>query len=135
MAVAHKDVNIPTLAGLDPHPALIAEQQRIAELRISDPALAAQLTGEAEAAAKASRRLPDAARDVLRQVALDLRKAAGLADKPAGGGGAPAPVGKPGDKPRDRAAAPNTTPGFSTSDRSLPGRTAGADQRTGEVVR
>jgi len=58
MAVAHRDMNIPTLPGLDPHPFQLAEQERIAELRRTDPALAAQLTGEAEAAAKASRKLP-----------------------------------------------------------------------------
>jgi penicillin-binding protein 1A len=124
MAVAHKDMNIPTLPGLDPHPAQVAEQQRIAQLRITDPALAAQLTGEAEAQAKASRRLPDAARDALRQMASDLRKAAGLAAKPAGGSGGapaqPAPSGKPGD----RAALPN----------SSPGRSAGTDTRSSGVV-
>jgi penicillin-binding protein 1A len=111
MAVAHKDMNIPTMPGLDPHPVQIAEQQRIAELRRTDPALAAQLSGEAEAAAKASRRLPDAARTALRQVASDLRKAAGLGDKP-GNNIPPTPAGKPGD----RAALPNPSPG----------RTAGA---------
>jgi penicillin-binding protein 1A len=116
MAVAHKDMNIPTMPGLDPHPVQIAEQQRIAELRRTDPALAAQLSGEAEAAAKASRRLPDAARTALRSVASDLRKAAGLGDKPGdkpGNNIPPTPAGKPGD----RAALPSP----------LPGRTAGAD--------
>jgi len=111
MAVAHKDMNIPTMPGLDPHPVQIAEQQRIAELRRTDPALAAQLSGEAEAAAKASRRLPDAARSALREVASDLRKAAGLDDKP-GNNTPPKPAGKPGD----RAALPSPSPG----------RTAGA---------
>ncbi len=111
MAVAHKDMNIPTMPGLDPHPAQIAEQERIAQLRITDPALAAQLTGEAEAAAKASRRLPDAARDVLRKMATDLRKAAGLGAAPAPGGGTPAPASKPGD----RAALPNPAPGRTAS--------------------
>jgi penicillin-binding protein 1A len=120
MAVAHKDMNIPTIPGLEPHPAQIAEQQRIAQLRITDPALAAQLTGEAEAAAKASRRLPDAARDALRQVATDLRKAAGLAVNPTNGGDAPVPAGKPGD----RAALPNPQAG----------RTAGAEPRGAGAV-
>jgi penicillin-binding protein 1A len=124
MAVAHKDMNIPTIPGLDPHPTQVAEQQRIAQLRITDPALAAQLTGEAEAQAKASRRLPDAARDALRQMASDLRKAAGLAAKPAGGsGGAPAPPA-PAGKPGDRAALPN----------SSPGRAASTDTRSSGVV-
>ncbi len=116
MAVAHKDMNIATLPGLDPHPAQVAEQQRIAELRRTDPALAAQLTGEADATAKASRKLPDAARTVLRQVATDLRKAAGITgDKPGNSPVAPTPAGKPGD----RAALPG----------AVPGRTAGAATR------
>lgn len=125
MAVVHKDMNIPTIPGLDPHPVQIAEQQRIAQLRITDPALAAQLTGEAEAQAKASRRLPDEARNALRQVAADLRKAAGLTDKPPGNTPAPAPSPSPpsGNK-RDRAALPNATPG----------RTAGAQERDRGVV-
>lgn len=106
MAVAHKDMNIPTLPGLDPHPVQLAEQQRIAELRRTDPALAAQLTGEADAAAKASRKLPDAARSILREMATDLRKAAGLAAKPAGDGTPP-----PSARPGNRAAIPNPTPG------------------------
>jgi penicillin-binding protein 1A len=102
MAVAHKDMNIPTIPGLQPHPVQLAEQERIAQLRITDPALAAQITGEAEAAAKASRKLPDAARDALRQMASDLRKAAGLSQKPSGDDVPPAPAKKPGD----RAALP-----------------------------
>ena len=126
MAVAHKDMNIPTIPGLQPHPAQLAEQERIAALRITDPALAAQITGEAEAAAKASRKLPDAARDALRRMSSDLRKAAGLAEKPSGGGasppspgtlppGTPAPgTPAPAKKPADRAALP-----------PAPGRTAG----------
>ncbi len=107
MAVAHRDMNIPTLPGLDPHPAQVAEQQRIAELRRTDPALAAQLTGEAEAAAKASRKLPDAARSILRDMAADLRKAAGLEVKPAGDDAPPPPATRPGN----RAALPNPVPG------------------------
>ncbi len=107
MAVAHRDMNIPTLPGLDPHPFQLAEQERIAELRRTDPALAAQLTGEAEAAAKASRKLPDAARSILREMAEDLRKAAGLEAKPAGTE-TPAP---PATRPGNRAALPNPVPG------------------------
>jgi penicillin-binding protein 1A len=125
MAVAHKDMNIPTIPGLDPHPVQVAEQQRIAQLRITDPALAAQLTGEAEAQAKASRRLPDEARNALRQVAIDLRKAAGLTAKPTGDTPpAPASPPPPANKP-DRAALPN----------SAPGRTAGTETGERGVVR
>ncbi|MCU0955295.1 MAG: hypothetical protein MUC37_11970 [Hyphomicrobium sp.] len=74
------------------------------------------MTGEADATAKASRKLPDAARTVLRQVATDLRKAAGITgDKPGNSPVAPTPAGKPGD----RAALPG----------AVPGRTAGAATR------
>jgi penicillin-binding protein 1A len=106
MAVAHRDMNIPTLPGLDPHPVQVAEQQRIAELRRTDPALAALLSGEAEAAAKASRKLPDPARAILRNMAADLRKAAGLEPTPAGDG-QPPPAGPPGN----RAALPQPPTG------------------------
>jgi hypothetical protein len=85
----------------------LAEQERIAELRRTDPALAAQLTGEAEAQAKASRKLHDAARSILREMAEDLRKAAGLEAKPAGTE-TPAP---PATRPGNRAAIPNPVPG------------------------
>jgi penicillin-binding protein 1A len=120
MSVVHKDMNIPTIPGIDPHPVQVAEQQRIAELRRTDPALAAQLTGEADAAARASRKLPDAARNILREVAADLRKAAGLTEKPQGPGGTPAPAAKPGN----RAARPDLAPN----------RTAVKDQPTGGVL-
>jgi penicillin-binding protein 1A len=112
MAVAHRSMNIPTIPGLEPHPVQIAEQQRIAALRATDPALAAQLSGEAEAAAKMSNKLPEAARDALRRVATDLRKAAGLpppdsgkpadGEPPLPGGAAPGS----GNRPGDRADAP-----------------------------
>ncbi len=107
MAIAHRDMNIPTLPGLEPHPFQLAEQARIAELRRTDPALAAQLTGEADAAARASRKLPDAARSILRDMATDLRKAAGVEAKPAGSGTTPPPASRPGN----RAARPNPVPG------------------------
>jgi len=118
MAVAHRDMNIPTIPGLEPHPVQVAEKERIAALRLTDPALAAELSGEAAAAAKASRKLPDAARDVLRKMVIDLRKAAGLGDKPGESDG-PAPA-----KPGDRAALPPPSVG----------RAAGAASADGGVV-
>ncbi len=50
MSVAHTNRNIPTIPGLPPHPAQVAEQQRLAELKRTDPGLAqAQIgTGSAE---------------------------------------------------------------------------------------
>lgn len=76
MAVAHKDMNIATIPGLAPHPVQIAEQQRIAQLRLTDPQLAARLSGEVDAKASMGR-MPDAAVEALRRVAADLRKASG----------------------------------------------------------
>ncbi len=118
MAVAHRDMNIPTIPGLEPHPVQLAEKERIAALRLTDPALAAELSGEAEAAAKASRKLPDAAREVLRKMVIDLRKAAGLGVRP-GESDQPAPA-----KPGDRAALPPPPVG----------RAAGAGSADGGVV-
>lgn len=99
MAVAHRDMNIRTIPGLQPHPVQVAEQQRIAALRATNPQLAAELSGEADRAAKESSRMPDAARAALRKVANDLRKAGGLPGAPAAPpeNGAPAGV-RPGDR-------------------------------------
>lgn len=82
MAVAHRDMNIPTIPGLDPHPVQIAEQQRIAELRRTDPALAAALSAEAEGGTKPSSLMTEEARQTLLTLGADLRKAAGLPPKP-----------------------------------------------------
>ena len=38
MSVAHTNRNIPPIQGLPPHPAQVAEQQRLAELKRTDPA-------------------------------------------------------------------------------------------------
>lgn len=72
MSVAHTDMNIPTIPGLPPHPRQIEEQQRIAELKRVDPALAAGRT-----AAGHDPRMPSATRDALKRLATALRKAAG----------------------------------------------------------
>ncbi len=78
MAVAHTDRNIPTIPGLEPHPVQVAEQQRIAALRQSDPQLAAEMSGENKLAEAGQNKLPDAARSSLRKISNELRKAAGL---------------------------------------------------------
>lgn len=71
MSVAHTDMNIPTIPGLSPHPRQIEEQQRLAELKRVDPALAASRT-----AAGHDMRMPSATRDALKRLATALRKAA-----------------------------------------------------------
>ncbi len=47
MSVAHRDMNIATLPGLEPHPVQLAEMQRIAELKRTNPAAAAAELGAA----------------------------------------------------------------------------------------
>jgi len=110
MAVAHRDMNIPTIAGLDPHPVQIAEQQRIAELQRTDPALAAALSGES-AGGKSSSLMTDETRQSLSALAADLRQAAGLppaaaepqpTEPPQRQGAAPAPQGP---QPPQKASA------------------------------
>ena len=61
MSVAHANRNIPPIQGLPPHPAQVAEQQRLAELKRTDPGLAqAQI---AQATQKRSSIMPDQTRD------------------------------------------------------------------------
>ncbi len=81
MSVAHRDMNIPTIPGLQPHPVQVAEQQRIAELKRTDPAAAAALTGEA-LGPKTSPIMSEPTRDTLKRIATALRKAAGMEDAP-----------------------------------------------------
>ncbi len=100
MAVAHTDMNIPTIPGLQPHPVQVAEQQRIAELKRSDPALAAQLEGAAEASQKSTSLMPEPTRDTLKRISSAMRKASGAAEPEATPGSTPAPPG----------AAPPTPP-------------------------
>jgi penicillin-binding protein 1A len=81
MSVAHRDMNIPTIPGLQPHPVQVAEQQRIAELKRTDPAAAAALTGENQGQ-KTSPIMSDSTRDSLKRISGALRKAAGMEDAP-----------------------------------------------------
>lgn len=76
MQVAHRDMNIGTIPGLEPHPVQMAEQQRLAELRRNDPTAAAQI--DAQANEKQSRLMPASTREALKKITSALRKAAGL---------------------------------------------------------
>jgi penicillin-binding protein 1A len=100
MSVAHTSKNIPTIPGLTPHPALIAEQQRLAELKRTDPGLAqAQIV---QATQKRSTVMPDQTREALQKLAETMRRAAG------GQAAVPAKSDAP---PKDTppTAAPDTT--------------------------
>ena len=73
MSVVHTNRNIPTIPGLTPHPAQVAEQQRLAELKRTDPGLAkAQIAYTTQ---KKSSIMPDQTREVLRRVAETMRRA------------------------------------------------------------
>jgi penicillin-binding protein 1A len=82
MAVAHTDMNIPTIPGLLPHPVQIAEAERIAELKRTDPGLAAALDGAADTTKKSSSLMPDPTRDTLKRITTAMRKASGVAEPP-----------------------------------------------------
>ena len=81
MSVAHRDMNIRTIPGLQPHPVQVYEQQRIAELKRTDPAAAAALAGEGQAKPSAPL-MSTPTRDALRRITSALRKAAGVAEPP-----------------------------------------------------
>jgi penicillin-binding protein 1A len=74
MSVAHTSKNIPTIPGLTPHPVQVAEQQRLAELKRTDPGLAqAQIV---QATQKKSTVMPDQTRETLQRLAESMRRAA-----------------------------------------------------------
>ena len=54
MSVAHTNRNIPPFPGLPPHPAQVAEQQRLAELKRTDPGLAQAQIAQARRRSRAS---------------------------------------------------------------------------------
>ncbi|MFZ4808924.1 MAG: transglycosylase domain-containing protein [Hyphomicrobiaceae bacterium] len=99
MSVAHTNMNIPTIPGLPPHPVQIAEQQRIADLRRTDPKLAKAI--EANQQGRSSSLMPDATKDALRKVVQALRKAGGLEPAPE----EQQPYGPPAPSPERRAEA------------------------------
>jgi penicillin-binding protein 1A len=72
MSVVHTNRNIPTIPGLQPHPVQVAEQQRLAELKRTDPSLAqAQM---AHANQKKSSIMADQTRESLRRLAESMRR-------------------------------------------------------------
>ncbi|MGE3066532.1 MAG: transglycosylase domain-containing protein [Hyphomicrobiaceae bacterium] len=72
MSVAHASMNIPQIPGLPPHPAQVAELQRLAELKKTDPGLAAAQAAQADT--KSQSLMSDKARDVLKRLADAMRK-------------------------------------------------------------
>jgi penicillin-binding protein 1A len=114
MSVAHNNRQIPQIMGLPLHPAQIAEQQRLAELKRTDPGLAKAQIAQA-APKKASSIMPDQTRDVLKRLVETMRRASGAEATPAsvrGGaeepgaakGRGPEQKGRPGPAGPDRRA-------------------------------
>jgi penicillin-binding protein 1A len=95
MSVVHTNRNIPPIQGLPPHPAQVAEQARLAELKRTDPSLAqAQI---AQATQKRSSIMPDQTRDTLKRLADSMLRAGGLRATPVSAPveGGPPPVVPP----------------------------------------
>jgi len=119
MSVAHTSMNIPTIPGLPPHPVQVAEQQRLADLKATDPTLAG-----AAGAASSDRRSPslmgEQTREHLKRLGQTFRKAAGLGVDPAPAGSEPAPASSPVKPP---GSQPQKTP----SDRKADARDATPD--------
>ena len=109
MTVAHTSMNIPTIPGLTPHSTQIAEQQRLAELKRSEPSLAAALQAQQQSARRQSI-MPEQTRDTLKKIARAMRKTAGIPEtEPA----EPAAV----DPGRSEPAKPGTRPPAGTGQR------------------
>jgi penicillin-binding protein 1A len=120
MSVAHRDMNIPNLPGLQPHPVQVAEQQRIAQLKLTNPAAAAAELG---AGKPQSASMSDTARDALKRITTALRKAAGVAEPRAPGTPSPTPIdGAPQPPARGNRASTDSSPSFAseTSGRGSP---------------
>ena len=105
MQVAHNAYRtIPPIPGLGLHPNQVAEQQRLVELKRTDPGLAqAQI---AQAQQKRTSIMPDQTRDALKRLAEAMRRAAGLEAQPAATAPAAAP---PKSRPPDPKAKPTAT--------------------------
>ena len=100
MSVAHTNRNIPPIPGLPLHPMQVAEQQRLAELKRTDPGLAqAQI---AQATQKKTSIMPDQTRDVLKRLAETMRRAGGVQATPPAAGTTP----DAGDAPKARPPEP-----------------------------
>ena len=100
MSVAHTNMNIPTIPGLQPHPVQIAEQERLAQLKVTDPTAAAQEDANEQ---KSTSLMPDQARETLKKIATAMRKAGGITEpEPAP---APASPGAPAPAKKDNRAS------------------------------
>jgi penicillin-binding protein 1A len=124
MSVAHTDMNIPTIPGLEPHPVQIAEQQRIAEMRSANPGSPG--TPGMPGSDNKSGLMPQQTRDALKRVSEAMRRA-GEGEPPSDGNQPP-----PGDAPKDKPAPANKRAGL---DPASPTRNADLSKPGGATAR
>ena len=110
MTVAHPSANMPTIPGLSAHPKQVQEAQRLAELKRTEPAMAAAQTQGVRKSI-----MPDTTRETLRKLAETLRRVAGLPAAPnpgpTNGQGTGTPVGvTDGRRQSSILPAPDTGP-------------------------
>ena len=118
MKIAHTDMNIPTIPGLEPHPALIAEQQRLAEEKKAEIAagiVSQQDQTSPDGTKRTASILSERTRLALTKLAQSLRKAGGIAEpapavQPAALGPGTAPGAPPPQSPSGTGQAPAAVP-------------------------
>jgi penicillin-binding protein 1A len=100
MSVAHNNRAIPPIPGIPLHPNQIADQQRLAELKKTDPGMAkAQI---AQAAQNGSGIMPDQTREVLHKLAEAMRRAGDQQGAPGTPAASPGTGQNPPPKARPR---------------------------------
>jgi penicillin-binding protein 1A len=113
MSVAHANRNIPPIQGLPPHPAQVAEQQRLVDLKRTDPGLAqAQIV---QATQKRSSIMPDQTRDALKRLADSMLRATGQQATPVSAPVAPPPASAPAAREPPVAPPPAAKPDARTN--------------------
>ena len=118
MSVAHTSKNIPTIRGLQPHAVQVAEQQRLTELKRTDPGLAqAQIV---QATQKKSSIMPDQTREALKRLADTMLRAGGQQAVPISAPPALLETAPPSDKALDPKLPPRRTEAPSSGLRARP---------------
>ena len=132
MVVAHKDMNIPTIPGLAPHPTQIAEQQRIAELKLNEDPGVAGTEPQDNPQTVSSSLMPEGTKASLRRIISSMRKAAGLPElQPAEQQPGTKPA-QPGEKSDPNAPAQGAPPPPPSGSRA--GVTGGPDLTTASTA-
>ncbi len=128
MQVAHKNYPvIPPIPGLGLHPNQVADQQRLIDLKRTDPGMAqAQM---AQAAQRPSSLMPDQTKVALKKLADTMRQAAGVQPTPASA--TPASVPAAGASPPAAPTAPGAPKARPPEPKAKP--PTGAPERRAEV--